>query len=66
LPVFTVNNAEEAESLISLACETNLDGEYIARELVHEQTIPNLRAFGDRLESIYNKYIVPEARKEKL
>ena len=65
--MFTVNNAEEAESLISLACETNLDGEYIARELVHEQTIPNLRAFGDRLESIYNQYIVPEmARKEKL
>ena len=50
--------------LLSLACEMDLDGEYIARELVHEQTIPNLRAFGDRLESIYNQHIVPRARKE--
>ncbi len=53
LPVFSVDTEVEAKSLLVLACETNLAGEYIARELVHEQTLENLYAFGDRLRKAY-------------
>ena len=38
-----------AKSLIVASCGTNLEGEYIARELAQEQTIDNLHAFGERL-----------------
>ena len=51
--------------LLSLTCEMDLDGEYIARELAETQTIENLHAFGDRLESIYNKYIVPATTRKE-
>ena len=57
LPVFTVNNEEEAKLLIGLACPTNLQGEHIAPELAEEQTLENLYSFGDRLNDIYHKYI---------
>jgi hypothetical protein len=60
LPVFTVNNEEEAEQLLSLACGTNMKGEYIARELAQEQTLENLNAFGDRLADIYQRFIIKE------
>lgn len=63
--MFTVQNEEEAELLIVLACETSVNGEYIARELATEQSIENLHAFGDRLESIYENHVIPAmARKE--
>ena len=58
LPVLTVNNEEEAKRLLSLACHTNMKGEFIARELAEEQTEENLQAFSDRLDDLYNKYIV--------
>jgi hypothetical protein len=48
-----VDTEEEAQRLITLACETNTAGEYIARELIEEQTIDNLRAFGERLEKTH-------------
>ncbi len=35
------------------ACPTNLDGEFIAPELAHEQTLENLEAFGDRLHELH-------------
>ena len=57
LPVFTTDTKEEAEALLVLACSTNMKGEHIARELVHEQTIENLQAFSDRLDDLYTKYI---------
>ena len=57
LPVFTVNNEQEAKLLIRLACPTNLQGEYIAPELAEEQTLENHYSFGDRLNDIYHKYI---------
>lgn len=47
--MFSVNTEEEARKLIVLCCPTNYAGEYIARELVAEQTLDNLRAFSDRL-----------------
>jgi hypothetical protein len=55
--VFSVENEEEARQLITLACSTNYSGEYIARELVEEQTLDNLNAFSKRLERLYNQYI---------
>ncbi len=53
LPVFSVNDEFEAKRLLTLACPTNLDGEYIAPGLVHAQTLTNLTAFGDQLERYY-------------
>lgn len=41
---------EEAKGLIILSCDTNSKGEYVARELVREQTLENLRKFSDRLQ----------------
>lgn len=49
LPVFSVNTEEDAKKLLTVACGTNEQGEFIARELAHEQTLENLYAFGDRL-----------------
>lgn len=57
--MFSVNTPEEAARLITLACSTNYDGQYIARELVEHQTLDNLHAFGDRLADIYDRYIKP-------
>lgn len=53
LPVYSVDTEEEAHQLLVLACETNLDGEFIARELATEQNLDNLYAFGDRLAAIH-------------
>jgi hypothetical protein len=50
LPVYSVDTEEEAQSLLVLACGTNNEGQFIARELVVEQTLDNLDAFGARLE----------------
>lgn len=55
LPVFSTDTKEEAQSLLVLACETNLDGDFIARELVHEQSLENLQAFSDRLKLTYER-----------
>ena len=57
LPVFSVETEEEAVKLLALACETNLAGQFIARELVEDQTLDALLAFGRRLEGIYEKYV---------
>ena len=54
LPVFSVETEEEAELLVVLACETNLNGEYVARELAHEQTFPNLEEFSTRLDRTFD------------
>lgn len=54
LPVMSVNTEEEAEKLLIMACARNERGEFVARELVHEQTIENLFAFGDKLEKYYD------------
>ncbi len=53
LPVYSVDSEEEARQLIVLACETNLKGEYIAKELALEQTLENLHAFGERLAATH-------------
>ena len=55
LPVYSVDTEEEAKQLLVLACERNIDGEFIARELAHEQSIDKLLAFGDRLASVHER-----------
>lgn len=57
LPVMSVDTEEEAKSLLTLACQTNYEGEYIARELVAAQTMEHLSAFGQRLDDLYHQYI---------
>ncbi len=59
LPVFSVADEAEARMLLLRACETNIRGEYVARELVHEQSLPNLYAFGERLREIHDTRMVP-------
>ncbi len=49
LPIYSVDTEEEARQLLTLTCQTNLNGEFIAKELIQEQTLGNLYAFGDRL-----------------
>lgn len=53
LPVYSVGTEDEAQELLVLACPTNLKGEYVAVELAEEQTLDNLRAFGDRLDQAH-------------
>lgn len=60
LPVFSVNTEDEAKRLLVLACGTNASGEFIARELMEEQALDNLYAFGDRLEGLYENYVAPK------
>jgi hypothetical protein len=56
LPVFSVADKEEAKQLLVAACSTNVNGEFVARELVEEQTLDNLYAFGERLKGIHDQY----------
>ena len=49
LPVFSVADEEEARDLLTLVCPTNLKGQYVAQELVQEQTLENLEKFSDKL-----------------
>ena len=56
LPVFSVDTEEEAEQLLVLCCGRNLDGDFVADELLEEQTIPNLLRFGERLERVWEEY----------
>lgn len=51
--MFSVDTEEEARKLLVLTCATTNEGEFIARELVEEQTLENLYAFGDRLRAAY-------------
>ena len=55
--MFSVNSEEEAKDLLILACGKNLNNEFIARELAHEQTLENLQTFGDRLADMHAKYV---------
>jgi len=60
LQVFSVDTEEEAKRLLVMACQTNFQHEFVARELVEEQTLERLEAFSDRLEDIYKRYIKKE------
>lgn len=53
LPAFSVDTVKEARQLLVFACATNLNGDFISRELAKSQTLPNLQAFSDRLKAAY-------------
>lgn len=48
-----MGNEQEAISLLTLACPTNVNMEYIAPELAAEQTLSNLDSFGRRLNQAH-------------
>lgn len=52
--MFSVDTEEDARQLLTAACPTNREGEFVARELVHEQTLDNLHAFAERLEKAWD------------
>lgn len=49
LPVFSVDTEKQARTLLVAACSTNMQGEFVATELVTDQSLENLDAFSDRL-----------------
>lgn len=57
LPVYAVGSEKEAKTLVTLTCPTNYDGEYYARELLHEQTLENLEQFAERLDQAHRWFI---------
>lgn len=46
--------------LLTMACSTNLSGDFVARELMGEQTLDNLASFGDRLHAVYQRLKGPK------
>jgi len=66
--VFSMDTEQEAEQLLILACPRNMDGDFVARELVDEQTLENLQAFSDKLAMCYERLNArknPEPSKKK-
>lgn len=57
LPVFSVADEQEARALLVRACGTNYQGEFVARELVEEQTLDHLDEFSDRLASVHDMLV---------
>lgn len=53
LQVFSVDTEAEAHRLLTLACSTNIKGQFIANELVEEQTLANLDSFRERLTTAW-------------
>lgn len=49
LPVYSCDTEEQARQLLVASCGTNQRGEFVATELVGEQSLENLAAFSDRL-----------------
>ena len=52
MPVYSTKTEEDARRLLVAACSTNFKGEFIARELVDEQSVERLLAFSDRLHDL--------------
>jgi hypothetical protein len=65
LPVYSVQTEEEAARLLALACPRNYQGQYVAPELAAEQTLERLLAFGERLDGLYRKLILPSGKKRR-
>lgn len=53
MPVYSVGSEAEARALLTLACPTNLKGQFVAPELAREQTLENLDRFSDRLDRLH-------------
>lgn len=54
LPVFSVDTEAEAKRLLTMACGTNFKGDFVAKELVEEQTFEHLLHFSNRLQEAWN------------
>jgi hypothetical protein len=63
LPVYSVDTEKEARLLLTMACSTNYQGEFVARELVQEQSLENLQAFSDRLEAMHKRMLKNREKK---
>lgn len=61
LPVFKVGSVGEAQMLLTMACPTNLNHEYVARELVEDQTLKNLELFSTKLDT-YHDILIKNGR----
>ncbi len=57
MPVYSVDTEQEARDLLVLTCQRNMNNEFIASELVEDQTIDNLFAFGRRLAEVQEKWV---------
>ena len=65
LPVFAVDTEEDARDLLVASCATNLKGEFVAQELLYEQTLENLDRFSERLQTTWERIQANRARKKK-
>jgi hypothetical protein len=65
LPVFSTDTKEEAKRLLTLCCDTNLDGEFVARELVMKRDFDSLHAFSDRLQKGWDFLMAADKKKKK-
>lgn len=71
LPVYSVATEQEARRLLTACCATNVDGEWVAEELVEARTLDSLYAFGRRLKLSHERLQqglppVPPERTKKL
>lgn len=53
LPVFAVDTEDQARQLLTVACSTNTEGEFVAEELVQERTLESLGRFSKRLQETW-------------
>lgn len=53
LPVYSVETEACAKKLLIATCPRNMKDDFVARELVEEQTLDNLYAFGERLAEVH-------------
>ena len=51
--MYSVDTEEEANSLLLMACPTNIKGEFVAPELAEKQTLENLDKFSDRIDRMH-------------
>ncbi len=57
LSAFSVGSEREAESLLTLTCLRNPEGQFGAGELAEEQTVGRLFAFSRRLKEMHDQYL---------
>ena len=54
LPAYSVGSEAEARHLLTMSCPMNIEGDFVAPELVGDQTLENLEAFGERLAKLHD------------
>lgn len=51
--MFALDTVDQVKELLAVSCPTNQDGEYVAEELVIDQTLDNLAKFSKRLQETW-------------